>query len=585
MIIYFRQILHLLGEDRRKLPLLIFMFLASSLIDIIGLGLIGQYITLVLDPNALDSKLGQITQYLDLPKQQLLFSLGIVLLFVFLFKACSAIFIHYKIIQFTMNQELHLRSFLMQAYQKLPYVDYLQRNSSDYVDRIVRLTGQFSGGIVRTSLKTISECIVAVAILAFLAYQNILVLALLITFLGIFIFCYDFFFRKRLSKYGERSNTESSLMVQSIHESIEGLKEIRILGKTSYFYNKMHTSALKYAQYYTKNNIITLSPGYILEFILVVFTVTLINNIHLLEIKLLDIVPTMVIFGFSALRIKPIVNSISNSISTLRFNRDATLRLHDDWLILNKTKEKEMPDVAQKEPDESFRLIHMNGISYSYPNSNFKALDNINFDFRKGEAIGIIGKSGSGKTTLLDILLGLLIPQAGEIYYNNKSLEKVLSEWRSHVAYLPQQVFLIDNTLRRNIALGLEDEQIDEDRICEAVSQARLKETVGHLPNDLDTLIGERGVRLSGGQRQRVALARAFYHRRSVIVMDESTSSLDRETEQEIVDEIKLLKGQVTVIVIAHRTSTVKHCDRIYRLENGKIIEHGKPEQILRGNE
>ena len=193
---YFREILHLLGEDQRKLPMLIIMFLASSLIDLAGLGLIIQYITLVVDPNALDGILGQITEYLDFPKQQFLFYLGLVLLFVFLFKACSAIFIHYKIIQFTMNQELHLRSFLMQAYQKLPYVDYLQNNSSDYVDRITRLTGQFSGGIVRSSLKTISECIITFAILAFLAYNNAIVLALLVTFLGIFVFCYDFFFRK-----------------------------------------------------------------------------------------------------------------------------------------------------------------------------------------------------------------------------------------------------------------------------------------------------------------------------------------------------------------------------------------------------
>ena len=184
-----------------------------------------------------------------------------------------------------------------------------------------------------------------------------------------------------------------------------------------------------------------------------------------------------------------------------------------------------------------------------------------------------MGPSGSGKTTLVDVLLGLLEPQSGTVKFNGKPMQQNFGEWRSQVAYLPQQVFLIDNSLRGNVALGEEESEIDETRLREALRQARLSELVEQLPQGVDTILGERGVRLSGGQRQRVALARVFYHGRSVLVMDEATSALDNETEKEIVAEIQRLKGQKTMIVIAHSLTTVQNCDRIYRLEQGIIME------------
>ena len=210
------------------------------------------------------------------------------------------------------------------------------------------------------------------------------------------------------------------------------------------------------------------------------------------------------------------------------------------------------------------------------------ALQDITLQIRSGESVGLVGPSGAGKTTLVDVLLGLLEPQAGSITFNGLSLQEGLLEWHSQAAYLPQQVFLIDNTLKRNVALGMQDDMIDETRIHQAINQAMLSELLEQLPYGIETILGERGIRLSGGQRQRVALARAFYHRRSVLVMDEATSALDDSTEKEIVEEIKRLKGQKTMIVIAHRLSTVQHCDRIYRLEQGKIVEEGSPQQVLK---
>ena len=208
-------------------------------------------------------------------------------------------------------------------------------------------------------------------------------------------------------------------------------------------------------------------------------------------------------------------------------------------------------------------------------------MKDISLEIRAGESIALIGPSGSGKTTLVDLLLGLLEPQQGEVRYNGKSIDTSLDEWRSNVAYLPQQVFLIDNTIRCNVALGCNETEIDDLKVCESLKKAKLSEFVDQLPQGIYTKIGERGVRISGGQRQRIALARAFYHERNVLVLDEATSALDYEIEQEIVDEIKHLKGEKTMIVIAHRLSTVRHCDRIYKLNQGKIIECGTPNEII----
>ena len=236
---------------------------------------------------------------------------------------------------------------------------------------------------------------------------------------------------------------------------------------------------------------------------------------------------------------------------------------------------------STKSTNGEFHKLVLDGIQYFYPESKMPALDQISLRIQEGETVGFIGPSGAGKTTLVDLILGLLKPSKGSLLYNGEELKGSLSRWQSQIAYLPQQVFLIDNTLRNNVALGINDNEIDDQLVHESLYNASLKAFVDTLPQGVETKLGERGVRLSGGQRQRVAIARAFYHGRNVLVMDEATSALDHETESEIVEEIKRLKGKKTIIVIAHRLTTVEHCDRIYCLEKGKIVNSGPPSKIL----
>jgi len=573
---YLQEILYLLGEDKKKLPLLVLLFLSASLLEILGIGIIGPYIALVFDPQALNGNLGMVVNMLGLPKEkeQLLIYAGIILVVIFFLKAISVIFVNYKIIYFSQEQNTRLRSYLMHSYQSLPYTDYLQRNSSEYVNSIHSLVGGFSGNVLLPLLRLISDGIVAIAILLLLAWSDLIALLLLLVLLGSLVIGYDRIFRDKIKSYGIVANKASATMVQNINEGIEGLKEVRILGKEFYFYQKVRNNAQIMTKAESIRQVITVAPRYLLELSLITFVVLLIIVNLWMGGEQHSLLSTLGVFGVASLRLLPATNTLSNSLIQLRFGRNTVSRLYNDFTQAKNIKLKDYKQV-DKVSIGAFQSLTLEQICFSYPNTTIKALGNINLTITAGESIGFIGKSGAGKTTIVDLLLGLLEPTAGAIKYNDKHLSDFVAKWRTQIAYLPQQVFLIDNTLCNNIALGVLDDEIDDKRIEKALKQASLIDLVEQLPNGVNTVIGERGVRLSGGQRQRIALARAFYHNREILVMDEATSALDNETEQEIVEEIKQLKGKITMIVIAHRLSTVQHCDRIYKLEKGKIIDTG----------
>jgi ATP-binding cassette, subfamily B, bacterial PglK len=582
---YLREILDLLGGERRRLPGLVVLFVGSSLLDFIGIGLVGAYVALIAVPGTLEGRLGDVLQALSLPRgrEAALIAVGVFLVAIFLLKAAVAIWIHRVTMRFSQQQQVRLRSVLMQAYQHLPYTEFLRRNSSEYVYAIQDLTADFAY-VIQIGLRTVGDGIMALVVLALLAWQNASALALLAALILAMVYGYDRLFRQNLRSYGERVNRAATEVVQGIQEGMEGLKEIRILGKEGYFHRKVREGAGEYARLQTRAQVIAAAPRYLLELTMVAFVVGLVLLHLLLGRDLEALVPTLGIFGVAALRLLPAANALSSNLVQMRYRRNSIAQLHGDLAVLGHVR-FEPASTAEAARPEPFRGLVVDRIRFTYPNAAVAALDGVSLEIRADESIGLVGPSGSGKTTLVDVLLGLLEPQQGQLRYNGRPLKEALVEWRAQVAYLPQQVFLIDASLRRNVALGLEDREIDEPRLREALRQARLVELVAQLPEGVDTIVGEHGVRLSGGQRQRVAIARAFYHGRDVLVMDEATSALDNETEREIVEEIRQLKGQKTLIVIAHRLTTVQHCDRIFRLKEGRIVEQGTYREVFRPDE
>jgi ABC-type multidrug transport system fused ATPase/permease subunit len=406
-----------------------------------------------------------------------------------------------------------------------------------------------------------------------------MLMTLLIIFLLI-IFFYDFIFKKKVMLYGERLNTHISRMISGISESMRGFKEIKVLRCEKYFYNLVSFNAAKYSIYSFKNQVVNVASRYMIELGLILFVVMVVLKSVLVNSDIGELIPTLAVFGVAAIRLVPIANSATNSLLHLRHGRNTLNILCSD--LKGTDLNDSPPNVVCNNVESEFVSIEAKNLDFSYAKLEVKALTDISLKINSGEVIGFIGRSGSGKTTLVDVMLGILpVAKDNSILYNGSPLADHINELYSHIAYIPQEVFLIDDTLRSNVALGVEKDDIDEDAVRSAVYKSKLDEVVNQLQDGLDTPIGENGIKLSGGQRQRIALARAFYHKRDVLIMDESTSALDNETEEEILKEIREFKGKKTLIVIAHRLTTLRYCDRIYELENGKIINFGSYKEMI----
>ena len=572
--IFIIEILYLLGKDKKIVLKLLISFILLSIFELIGISLIVPYISIIANPSLLNPifliKVQSLFHTKDI--NQLYLILGCILLLVFFLKSVSSILINKSILTFVEKKQLELRSKILTAYQNLDYTEYLNRNSSEYIQVIQSQVATFSNNVLLSSLKMLSEGILVSVILILLAISNGKVLLLLTIIFIFFIFFYDYFFKNKINYYGKQASVAGKKMIQGIQESLEGFKEIKILGKEKFFHEKMVNGAKELSENGVKSQLINTSPRYMMEFVIVFFVVLVVSLNILFNKNVVEIVSTLGLFGVASLRLMPSINLLSNSLSQIRFGRDATKKLYLELLKIEQYHSISDITVKNKSQENIFNELNVKNLSFKYPNSINYILNDVSFYIKRGESIGIIGASGSGKTTLMDILLGLLKPTNGKIYYNNLDLVDHMLDWRNQIAYLPQNVFLIDSSLMENIALGESIKEIDEDNILVSLEKAQLFQLYKQMQNGLETMLGERGIRLSGGQRQRIALARAFYYKKNILIMDESTSSLDNETERLIVEEIDRFKGQKTIVVIAHRYTTVKKCDRIYKItENGNI--------------
>ena len=579
---YFQELLYLVGKDKRKLPFFFLLFLFSSLLDVVGLGLIVSYIQLIVSPeNINEGYIYDIQEFFGVhqPHNEILTTLGASLLLVFLIKAVFGIYVENKLIIFGELQRSLLQSKLMWAYQHISFLDFLSKNTSYYIN-LINTSTYYHGSAVRTALKLLSNSIITIAVLIMLMLTSPIVSLLMILFLGTLVGSYSYFLKNRIIESSQLNQKYSENMIKAINEGMHGYKEIRILGKETFFHDKVKENSNNVARVQGNYQTLIMVPRYLLELIIITALVisVLVSIKFGSDLQLLA--PTIALFGVAAIRLLPMMNFYSEGINRLRYSRYYVSLLYNDVSKLKRYKA-----IKEKESTENsdlFMHITLKNTSFIYLGTQHHAIDDISMTIKAGEAIGIIGASGSGKTTLINTILGLIEPQSGNILYNNLPLNNNIHKWHKHVAYLPQDSFITDDSVRHNVALGIEDSKIDDSHVYQSLRKASLDDLIEQLPDDINTILGENGMRLSGGQRQRIVLARAFYHNRDVLIMDESTSALDNATEREVVNEIQKLKGSITLIVIAHRMSTIEHCDRIYLLENGKIIDQGNYKHIVK---
>jgi ABC-type bacteriocin/lantibiotic exporter with double-glycine peptidase domain len=394
--------------------------------------------------------------------------------------------------------------------------------------------------------------------------------ALIVTgFLGISSFIFHRLTRNKLLNWGESRQFIEGKTNQHLLQGLGGVKDLKILGREDNFIHQFNVHNTNRAKITTKQYTLLQIPRLYLEFLAVLGMAGLIM-VMVWQQKPLDLIlPTLGIFVAAAFRMIPSVNRIMGSMQAIRYSRPVVNILYDEFYLIRNTKEAtpSLNRLAFKNE------LVVNNLNFSYPNVTAKALENVMVTIKKGESVGFVGSSGSGKSTLVDNILGLLTPDSGNISLDGVDIEHNLREWQNQIGYVPQSIYLTDDSLLHNVAFGISPEDIDMNDVQQAIKAAQLDEFIEGLPEGIHTMVGERGVRLSGGQRQRIGIARALYHDPHVLVLDEATSSLDSDTEQAVMDAVNLLHGEKTILIVAHRLTTLKNCDRIYKLEKGKLVE------------
>jgi ATP-binding cassette, subfamily B, bacterial PglK len=595
MLRYFSKFLYVFPSNNLILIPWGLIFVLVSSLEIFGIGAIGPFIGLASNPELIHQNYWLDLIYTKLGLTQTSHFIAVVGFFViaiFCLKSVISWYTQARIFKFSYIQKERLIARLMHGYIESDYTFYISKNSAQIIQNVIDMTNRFADGIMSTMLTSFSNSINIVAISILLCLVSPWAVAsLLFTVIPLF-FVFNRF-KDKMRFWGQELYEANQGVIQSINHGLGGFKETRIIGCGEYFKQETIDQAIRFANASISFYAFKLLPRYIVEAILVIFLVAFTSILLLLGQNIQQLSATLSVFALASIRLIPAFTNLTNGLSVLRNSSFGLDRLYSDLKELEKTDKK--PDletlnrIASPKPlndrtEEKIdfkKEIILDNLTYRYPNVSKNALNEISLKLPKGQSIALIGQSGAGKTTLVDVILGLLTPSQGDLKVDGNSIYKNLRSWQNLIGYIPQSIFLIDDTIEKNIAFGIRENEIDQQRLDKAIQAAQLSEVIDNLPDGLKTRVGERGVMLSGGQRQRVGIARALYHEREILVLDEATSALDNETEQLVTEAIKSLSGIKTMIIIAHRLTTVEHCDRIYMLEKGRVVKSGTYQEVV----
>ncbi|MEQ9482322.1 ABC transporter ATP-binding protein [Coleofasciculus sp. F4-SAH-05] len=598
MIDYLSKVLYVLTGSRKSLIFLLLVFIFTSILEAFGIGLVGPFISLASNPESIQSITVLDWAYqksgVETP-QQFIPIVGFVIIIIFCIQALLYFLAQTYIYRYTHQQKSRLIARLLKAYLAAPYTFYLKQNTANIIKNIISETIQFTQGCLLALLLFTTNGIVVGVLMGLMALSSPLLLVMILVILVPTFLVFNKL-GNRFKRWGKTQSETQREMIRTVNHGLGGLKETRVIGCESYFENKMDEQVRKYARAATLSQASNLLPNIFIKTCLIVFVILFVSlfNIFFTESGQ-DLTAVMGVFAVAAVRLIPASSQFISAMGNMRTSSHALDMLyldlkeiekrevHNGLERLNGSTGKGLVKRGSKDRNLlSFaNQIELMDVTYRYPGASELSLDQISFTIKKGESIALIGKSGAGKTTLVDVILGLLDLESGDIKVDGVSIYENLRSWQNLVGYIPQSIFLTDDTIERNIAFGVPDNQIDEERLYKAIQAAQLEELIEQLPDGIKTGVGERGVRLSGGQRQRIGIARAIYHEREILVLDEATAALDNETESRVTEAINSLAGTKTLIVIAHRLSTVENCDRIYRLEKGRVVKSGSYQEVV----
>ncbi|WP_228041216.1 ABC transporter ATP-binding protein [Nodosilinea sp. LEGE 07088] len=571
------------------------------MLDAIGIGLVGPFIGLAVNPTTIEKNewLSRFYEYSSLSDtSQFIALLGFAIITIFYLKSFFYYQVQKHVYQFCFTQQVKLRLRLLRTYLSLPYTFHLRTNSAHLIQNIIKESEQFSYSVAIPLLNLLSHAFILLVLLLLLAKTDLLAT---VSILGLLLVAFVPFhyFRHHLARWGKAGVDANTEMLRIVNHAIGGLKETRVIGCEVYFEDQLGKQVNCFAKVATNFHVFQLLPRIVIEALLITFVIGFVSISLFYEDRSQNLVSVLGIFAIASIRLLPSSSQFMSNLGVLRNFKPTLEKIYYDLKEIETPEAIDYIKLFHKASDpkdlKSFgtynesvksgilfnNKISIDRLNYFYPGSAINSLSQISLTLKKGESIALIGKSGAGKTTLVDVLLGLLIPQSGDIKVDDFSVYENLRSWQNLIGYIPQTIFLIDDTIERNIAFGVPDHLIDQHQLSKAIQLAQLSGLIDQLPDGIQTMVGEHGVRLSGGQRQRIGIARALYHEREILVLDEATSALDSETENLISQSIQQLSGTKTMIIIAHRLTTVEHCDRIYVMERGKIVKSGSYKDVV----
>ena len=567
-------------SDKAKIALLLLIVVVGSFLELLAVSVFSPFIDVAMNPETMsDSTFFVIVQRL-IPcrdNEQLLMIMAMIIVGIYVIKNIYVIAQKNAIYRFSYRIQRNISTSLLKAYMREPYTFHLNKNISVLQRSMQEDTDQFTKGIIHI-MEMLAEVCVCVTIAA---YLFIVSPSIMVMIAGLLIMCLAVFTlisKKYSSEWGRRGQAYKAKIYQWMNQSLGGIKEIKVLNREKSFVDKYDFYFGKYVRVLRYNRLIGAVPKHIIELVSMSgLMLAVVIKIRWGHGSIEEFIPQLAVFAVAAFRLLPSVGKINEHLAAVLYAKPSLDLIYHDLLEI-----KEQKKVEEKN-DEAWSFgnkIEVKSVSYRYPDGEANVIEDASFTIERGKTIAFVGASGAGKSTMIDILLGLLEPQKGEIYADGMKVSEHLLIWQKNIGYIPQVIYLSDDSIRNNVAFGIAECEVDEEAVKRALMQAQLWDFVNSLPDGLDTFVGDRGVRLSGGQRQRIGIARALYHNPEILVLDEATSALDNETENAVMEAIEELQGQKTILIIAHRLTTIRNADMVYEVEHGQVKQVNK-EKIL----
>jgi ABC-type multidrug transport system fused ATPase/permease subunit len=568
-----KKIIYLIPVNKKKevLFLILFMFL-GIILEMVGIGVIIPGLSMILNPGVYKSYpiAENGLKFIGNPSQStLIFLVLSFFIIIYFIKFIFFIFLTWKQNNFSNAINLSISQELFKGYLASPYSFHLNKNSSQLLRIIQNDVGAFFG-MMQAIIIIAIEMTMLIGISLVLLISEPFGTILIVSFFLIFGIIFQRLIKGKLLKFGKNKQYYGGLIYQSLLQGFGAVKDVKLLGREFFFENEFKKNNIIFTKNNIKINILNVLPRPYLEFISVVGLSIMILVLTKNGENLTTLVPILGVFLAASFRMIPSINRIMSSMQVIRVTKISIDTLYDELVQIRHTDTSQPVEVLINSGFKN--KISIIDVSYKYPNTDKNILSKINLEIEFGKSIGIVGPSGSGKSTLVDLILGLLSPTKGMILVDDQNIQNNLREWQKNIGYVPQNIFLTDDSIKKNVAFGIPENEIDNNALWSALKSSQLNDYVLNLPDGVNTFVGERGVRLSGGQRQRIGIARALYHNPNVLVFDEATSALDSKTELDFMQAVDQLKGIKTLIIIAHRISTLSNCDKIISIKDEAVI-------------